>query len=132
MVDFQPSTSFPIEKFLCAPMPSVIGVMSYSRAFGDELCNFGSWSSDEDDTSQLALSFPNFHTTTTGGRLRSRQILHRSPTRQVFSGTRLELMIRRSRVRNLGYQGLDAEDTFLITIHFSVMFPRLPVMLCFL
>ncbi|GFX52108.1 hypothetical protein TNCV_981451 [Trichonephila clavipes] len=45
---------------------------SYTRAFGDEPRHFEPWSSEEDDTCELAT--PLLTTTPTGGRLSSRQI----------------------------------------------------------
>ncbi|GFV57815.1 uncharacterized protein TNCV_3071941 [Trichonephila clavipes] len=46
---------------------------SYTRAFGDGPRHFEPWSSDQDDTGAGTPS-PNNHTTSTGGRLSSRQI----------------------------------------------------------
>ncbi|GFX72338.1 hypothetical protein TNCV_1252921 [Trichonephila clavipes] len=51
-------------------------------------------------TPELAPPSPNYHTTPTGGRFRSRQ-MHRCPTRWVFSGTGLELVTRQVTVRYL-------------------------------
>ncbi|GFT81868.1 hypothetical protein TNCV_270591 [Trichonephila clavipes] len=69
----------------------------YLRAFGGEprILNHGQ---------VTAPPFPNYHTTPTGERLSSRIFnAHRSPTWWVFSGTKLELMIRRPRVRYLDH-----------------------------
>ncbi|GFV37840.1 hypothetical protein TNCV_2662531 [Trichonephila clavipes] len=45
----------------------------YTRAFGDGSRYFEPWSSDKDDT-RGGTTFPNNHTTPTGGRLSSPQI----------------------------------------------------------
>ncbi|GFX26982.1 transposable element Tcb1 transposase [Trichonephila clavipes] len=66
---------------LYASMPDCIasrtcgrgGSTSYSRALGEGLRKFESWSSNEDDT-RAVTPCPNYHTIPTGGRLSSRQI----------------------------------------------------------
>ncbi|GFV73213.1 hypothetical protein TNCV_2374851 [Trichonephila clavipes] len=53
---------------------------------------------------EMAPPSPSFHTTPTGGRLSfDRFNVHYSPTRRVFSGTRLELMTRQSRAHYLSH-----------------------------
>ncbi|GFU06160.1 hypothetical protein TNCV_4764831 [Trichonephila clavipes] len=55
-------------------------------------------------TPLLASPSPTYHTTSTGGRLRSRQILDASlPYTAVFSDTKLQLMTCRPRVRYLDH-----------------------------
>ncbi|GFT49293.1 hypothetical protein TNCV_4582871 [Trichonephila clavipes] len=55
-------------------------------------------------TPELEPPSPNFLTSHTGGRLSlDRFNVHRPPTRRVFSGTRLELMTRRPRLRYLDH-----------------------------
>ncbi|GFX68771.1 hypothetical protein TNCV_4070151 [Trichonephila clavipes] len=75
----------------------------YSRAFGDEPCNFKPRSSGEDDTSVDNPS-PNFHTTPMGEHL-SLDIynMRRHPTPWVISVTGLELMTHWTRVRYLDH-----------------------------
>ncbi|GFW39771.1 hypothetical protein TNCV_2419371 [Trichonephila clavipes] len=63
----------------------------------------------EYDTLALAPPFPSFHITPTGGRLSFEKFnLHRTPTRRIFSGTRLELMTHHPRVRYLDYKATTA------------------------
>ncbi|GFW37908.1 uncharacterized protein TNCV_4631101 [Trichonephila clavipes] len=73
-------------RFNLTDSPFCVLLDNYSRAFGDGPRHLEPWSRDEDDTS------PNYHITPTGGRLSSS-----------FSGTRLELMTRRLRVRYLDH-----------------------------
>ncbi|GFY34860.1 hypothetical protein TNCV_154331 [Trichonephila clavipes] len=64
-------------------------------------------------TAELTTLSPNYHTIRTGGYLSYRQIERASlPTRQVFSGTGLELMTRqpRSGTLPLGYYGRPGAD----------------------
>ncbi|GFS77398.1 uncharacterized protein TNCV_4566291 [Trichonephila clavipes] len=76
-----------------SPMPEIIFKI-YSRAFGDGSRNF------EPLTPEMELLSSNFLTTPTGRRLSlDIQNVHRPFALRAFSGTRLELMTRRSRFR---------------------------------
>ncbi|GFW14757.1 retrovirus-related Pol polyprotein from transposon 412 [Trichonephila clavipes] len=62
-------------------------------------------------TPELAPRSPNYRTTPTGGRFKSRQIQRVSPTRRIFCGTGLELVTRQATVRYLYYSSTVATFT---------------------
>ncbi|GFV69263.1 uncharacterized protein TNCV_3861851 [Trichonephila clavipes] len=84
-------------------------VVQYTRAFGNGPRNFELWSSDVDETPELA---PPLLTTTPHQRedvlALDRFNVHRCPTRRVFSGTGLKLVTRQAMIRYLYHSATTA------------------------